>query len=61
MEYVISGGLITLGYLFSKNNEETKIKNNNIIKSNKPNGSNIYSSDETKNIEKLMQRKAENV
>jgi len=61
MEYVISGGLLTLGYLFSKNNEETQIKNNNIIKSNKPNGSNIYSSNETFKIEKLMQRKADNV
>jgi hypothetical protein len=62
MEYLISGGLLTLGYLFSKNNEETNNYNPEKIKeNNKPNGNNIYSSIETQKIEKLMQQKANNI
>jgi hypothetical protein len=62
MEYLISGGLLTLGYLFSKNNEETAYENNDNVKlNNKPSGSNLYTSNDSYKIEKLMQEKANKV
>ena len=62
MEYIIGGGILTLGYLFSKNNEESEDYNlQKIPKNQMPNGKNIYESMKSREIEHEMQDKADNV
>jgi len=63
MEYLVSGGILTLGYLFSKNSGDKSINYEpaKVYENQKPNGDNIYDSMKSREIENLMQDKADKI